>query len=258
MKGRGKLALFVTGLCAYVGGSLLAIDYFSTPTRKAAQELDQLTQQTFDKISDKYDSEISFDEKILGVQKQRKKLLASAHGKVLEVSAGTGRNFEYYPKGVDLSVVDLSPMMLEKAKNKIKNGEVKVNFEKVQFAVMPSEQLSFPDQTFDTVVDTFGLCSVNDPIKALKEMQRVCKKDGKILLLEHGRSEYSLLSDYLDRKAYSHKEKWGCWWNRDMKKIMKESSLQINQLDEKQFKSCFYVIAQPHPQFHSTTNTPSP
>ena len=68
----------------------------------------------------------------------------------------------------------------------------------------------FPDQCFDTVVDTFGLCSYDDPIVVLTEMKRVCKPDGKILLLEHGRSKTnSFITKYLDKNSERHAKNWG-------------------------------------------------
>ena len=68
----------------------------------------------------------------------------------------------------------------------------------------------FANDTFDTVVDTFGLCSFDDPVNALNEMARVCKKDGKVLLLEHGKSgsTYSFMGKILDDNAEKHAKHW--------------------------------------------------
>ena len=56
----------------------------------------------------------------------------------------------------------------------------------------------------------------------LREASRVCKADGRILLMEHGRGHYDWLNDYLDGKAQKHHDTWGCWWNRDILSILNE------------------------------------
>ena len=102
--------------------------------------------------------------------------------RVLEVGVGTGKNLTYYPPGVSITGIDLSPRMLEKANRKatILNLDSDVK-------EMDVQQLAFPDHSFDTVFATFVFCSVPNPLQGLKELRRVCKQDGKLLLLEHMR-----------------------------------------------------------------------
>mmetsp|Transcript_7218 Transcript_7218/g.19357 ORF Transcript_7218/g.19357 Transcript_7218/m.19357 type:complete len:360 (+) Transcript_7218:98-1177(+) len=69
----------------------------------------------------------------------------------------------------------------------------------------------FPPDSFDTVVDAFGLCSVDDPVRVLEQAARVCKPGGKVLMLEHGRSSYDWWNRKLADGAEGHKQKWGCW-----------------------------------------------
>ena len=87
----------------------------------------------------------------------------------MEVGAGTCRNASFYPTRVitRLVLTDKSANMLEEGKKKI------VQTENVEFIQMDSSSLKFPDNSFDTVIDTFGLCSFDDPVQVLKEMQRV-------------------------------------------------------------------------------------
>ena len=80
----------------------------------------------------------------------------------------------------------------------------------------------FPTASFDTVVDSFGLCSHEDPVQVLQEASRVCKPNGRILLLEHGRAHYDFLNARLDSSAEAHHQKWGCYWNRDINAIIKQ------------------------------------
>ncbi|TDH69948.1 hypothetical protein CCR75_007565 [Bremia lactucae] len=97
--------------------------------------------------------------------------------------------------------------------------------------VMSAENLVFNDDQFDTVVDTFGLCSMDDPAHALKEMQRVCKKtSGRILLLEHGQSSFAWLSGILDKFADLHAQKWGCHWNRDIVALLDQAGLEVETM----------------------------
>jgi methyltransferase OMS1, mitochondrial len=121
--------------------------------------------------------------------------LRKATGNVLEIGCGTGRNFDYYndDKVKKIIAVDAVPGMLLQAMKKTKASK------NVVFDVMNAQDIKFPDQSFDTVVDTFGLCSYDDPVAVLKEMSRVCKSSGKILLIEHGRGSYDWINRIIDR-----------------------------------------------------------
>ena len=127
-------------------------------------------------------------------------VLSHAKGRVLEVAAGTGRNFDFYPIAniTSITCTDTSIPMLEQSKQRKLNAALNT---KVEFLTMDAHHLQFDDEQFDTVVDTFGLCSFSDPVQTLKEMKRVCKKDGTILLLEHGQSSNYFLAKYLDYKV---------------------------------------------------------
>jgi len=98
--------------------------------------------------------------------------------------------------------------MLERAKEKLNFMSTKER-ERYDVVTADAANLTFEDNSFDTIVDSFGLCSFDDPVKVLIELQRVCKPDGKILLLEHGRSKtYLGLSGYLDKHAERHAKNW--------------------------------------------------
>lgn len=123
----------------------------------------------------------------------RKKALAQASGKVLELGVGTGNNFPYYPPGCEVTAIDFSPGMLARARKKLHLARAPI-----KLLEMDAQAMDFPDNTFDTVVATCVFCSVPDPVKGLAEVKRVCKPNGKIILLEHVRSESPVIGWLMD------------------------------------------------------------
>ncbi len=114
-------------------------------------------------------------------RKWRQLLWSKVEGaQILEIGVGTGKNFPYYPPGVEITAIDLSDRMLARARDKAATRQVKVRLQQ-----MDVQQLQFPDNTFDTVVLSFVFCSVPDPLRGLEEAARVCKPGGKVVLLEH-------------------------------------------------------------------------
>lgn len=112
---------------------------------------------------------------------------------VLEVGVGTGKNIPYYPKGLDITAIDLTPGMLDFARKKA--GELN---NPVNLKIGDAEYLDFDDNSFNTVAATFVFCSVPDPIKGMKEAKRVLKKGGEMILIEHVRSENELMGKFMD------------------------------------------------------------
>ncbi len=180
-------------------------------------------QNAYDEIASQYEKRIWFDQHILGVARLKKKLLSKANGKILEVACGIGSNIPFSPVGSEITAVDLSPKMLEIAhENATKNGL------SVNFAVMDAEKLEFPNGSFDTVVSTLSTCTFPNPIKALQEIQRVCRPNGLILLLEHGHSSVQWLANYQDRHEYQHYEYHaGCRWNQEPLDLVRSAGIKV-------------------------------
>jgi len=131
----------------------------------------------------KQDKQLDEVETTADVNQLRKKLMAHARGDTLEVACGTVRNFKYLPDEVSsVTGVDTNEELDGFIKQKLKAFPKKAPF---TFRLMAAEHLRWNDNNFDTVIDTFGLCTVTDPLRVLAEMRRVCKEEGKVLLLEH-------------------------------------------------------------------------
>jgi ubiquinone/menaquinone biosynthesis C-methylase UbiE len=118
----------------------------------------------------------------LGGERRRRRILAEARGRVLEVGVGTGLNLPFYPAGVRLIGIDISTRMLVRAAARARALPAEVALVRGDV-----ERLPFPDRSFDTVVATCVFCSVADPVAGLRELVRVVRGDGRILLLEHVR-----------------------------------------------------------------------
>lgn len=159
---------------------------------------------------------------LLGLRKLRRELLQRASGEILEVAVGTGKNLRFYPKDRQIIAVDLSPKMLDIARKRAKELEIDISF-----LVMDAENLAFPDRSFDTVVDSLSLCTFPEPVIALKEMARVCRAEGRLLLLEHGRSDREWLGRWQDRRADTHAKQLGCRWNREPLNLTIQAGLKI-------------------------------
>ncbi|MEW5896818.1 MAG: class I SAM-dependent methyltransferase [Nanoarchaeota archaeon] len=178
-------------------------------------------------------------EKVL-FSKWRKNLLREAQGRVLEIGVGTGKNLPYYNpyynygdsyEKVRLTAIDISAEMLRKAQKKVK--EVKEKQKKatgnlpVKLQLVNSENLPFKDNHFDCIVNTFVLCSVSDPEMMLKEMKRVLKAQGRILMLEHVLSKNKLIAFF--EKVHNPLTKFflGVNINRNTTAAIKKAGLKI-------------------------------
>ncbi len=180
-------------------------------------------QSAYDAIADEYEQKLWLDQYILGVARLRRQLMSQARGGILDVACGTGLNFPLFPPASDITAVDLSPRMLELARQKA----AALNLQ-VRVKLMDAEKLEFADGSFDTVTSTLSTCTFPDPVQALREMGRVCRTGGLILLLEHGHSTWTWLAKFQDRHVHQHyQENAGCRWNQNPLELVEAAGLQV-------------------------------
>ncbi len=137
-------------------------------------------QKRYDRIAPYFDGMEAVMEGLF-MKSWRKKLWAKVEGHhVLEVGVGTGKNFEFYPQDAQVTAIDFSGQMLKQAQANQARKQVAVDLQQ-----MDVQSLCYADNSFDTVIGSFVFCSVPIPSKGLKELYRVCKPGGQVLLLEH-------------------------------------------------------------------------
>lgn len=141
----------------------------------------------FDKQAPKYDRSMARFERVF-FSGNREWVCSQAQGDVLELAAGTARNLPYFPADTRLVAIELSPEMAELGRRRAEElGR------KIDMRVGDAESLDFPDESFDTVVCTYGLCTIPDDRAAVHEAKRVLRPGGRILLAEHVRSTNRLV-----------------------------------------------------------------
>lgn len=167
-------------------------------SRKEPDDMDKFdpynrTRRRYDRVAFLYDL-IEAPMERMRFSTWRKRLRTGIKGeRALEVGVGTGKNFAYYPEDVHITAIDLSPRMLARARRKVAKSHLRVDLQE-----MDVQRLDFADHSFDTVFATFVFCSVPDPVMGLRELRRVCKPEGSLLLLEHMRPHHPIMGFIFD------------------------------------------------------------
>ena len=142
--------------------------------------------------------------------------------KLLEAGVGTGKNIAYYPPDVEAYAIDFSKKMLEEARHRAEKLEADV-----QLTEMDIQNLDFADNYFDLIVTSCVFCSVPDPVEGLQELKRVIKPEGKIIMLEHMRSNKEPLGYLMDGLNWVSLLTWGANINRQTMKNIKQAGLKV-------------------------------
>ncbi len=163
-----------------------------------------------------------------GLQEKRKRLLGGLTGRVLEIGAGTGANLPFYGEQVQsLTVAEPEAPMARKLEKKIPGARRQVDLVRA-----PAERLPFPDASFDAVVSTLVLCTVGDQPRALSEIRRVLKPGGRLVFIEHVRSEEPRVARWQDRlnglnQVLAH----GCNCNRRTLEAIGAAGFRVTSLE---------------------------
>jgi ubiquinone/menaquinone biosynthesis C-methylase UbiE len=158
----------------------------------------------------------------------RSELLAAVQGDVLELGLGTGLNLSHYPATVTaLCAVDPADCVPKTVASRIAAAPFPVRIRHV-----PAEALPYDDRSFDFVVSTWTLCTIPDPVQALREVGRVLKPEGTLLFLEHGRSDDEKIARWQDRlNPVQNVLGCGCNLNRQIDHLIIHAGLTILHLD---------------------------
>lgn len=165
-----------------------------------------------------------------GLREMRAELLDGAHGRTLELGAGTGLNLAHYGEAVtELVLSEPDPHMAARLRARLEAEPPTPRA--VEVVEAPAEELPFPDASFDTIVSTLVLCSVERPERAVAEVARVLRPDGRLLYLEHVRSPESRTARWQDRLE----RPWGwfgagCHPNRPTGETLAAAGLELDQL----------------------------
>ncbi|HSG43606.1 MAG TPA: class I SAM-dependent methyltransferase [Anaerolineales bacterium] len=196
------------------------------------------TRRRYQRLSSIYDFMEGFAE--LRYQPWREKLWSMVPGlHILEAGVGTGKNMPYYPSGASITAIDLTPGMLQRARDRVEKMKLP---SKVELHLGDVQQLDFPDAVFDSAVATFVFCSVPDPILGLQELRRAVKPGGRILLLEHMRSPNSTLGTIMDFMNPFIVRVMGANINRKTLENVHKAGLEIKQVQDLGMGGIFKLI----------------
>lgn len=157
----------------------------------------------------------------------RQELLAGAGGDILEIGGGTGANIAIYgPRVRTLTITEPDRSMLRRLKNRADSAD-----RPVTVLQAPAEDLPFNDDTFDTVVSTLVLCGVDDQQRAINQIRRVLRDGGKLLFVEHVRSDDAKVARLQDRMNWLNRLMVRCECNRPTVTSIRDAGFGIDRLD---------------------------
>jgi ubiquinone/menaquinone biosynthesis C-methylase UbiE len=167
-----------------------------------------VTKRKWDLASRSFDLLAFADERRLGPHKRR--LFTKIRGATMMVAAGTGNDFRFFPPGHHIDAIDISPKMLERAAKKAAAYPGTIELREMDVC-----ELAFADASFDTIVTVCTFCSVPRPVVGLRELHRVLRPGGQLLMFEHVRSKIGPLGIYLDLVTPWTRRYYGPDLNRD-------------------------------------------
>ncbi|MFW6270470.1 MAG: class I SAM-dependent methyltransferase [Bacillota bacterium] len=186
------------------------------------------TKKRYDRIAAIYDKvELILEKAKIGVWRENlwqrvAENVPPNDGKLLEAGVGTGKNIEYYPENIEIYAIDFSEKMLDRARLKAKKYNKNINL-----INMDIQNLEFADNYFDIIVTSCVFCSVPDPVQGLKELKRVCKPEGKIIMLEHMRTKKEPVGKVMDMFNWVSLYTYGANINRKTMENIDRANLNV-------------------------------
>ena len=157
---------------------------------------------------------------------QRKKIIPEANGDILEIGVGSGLNIPFYDKNKVSKIIALDPSEDLNSMAKIK---AKANNLNIHFLTGVAEDIQIADSSIDTIVITYTLCTIPEPEKALSEIKRVLRTNGKILFSEHGLAPDDKVVNWQNKiNPIWNKVFGGCNLNRDIPSLLKDAGFDIS------------------------------
>jgi ubiquinone/menaquinone biosynthesis C-methylase UbiE len=201
--------------------------------------LTEVTRNRYQRLSGWYDMMGLLQEKKF--LPWRKRMWKQAAGpRILEVGVGTGRNLPFIPGNVEMTGIDLTPGMLNKAVRRAAELELNINLQ-----IGDVQQLTFADASFDNVVATCVFCSVPDPILGFREIKRVLKPGGKLFILEHVRSPNPVIGRIMDIVNPIVVRMMGANINRKTLENIQAASLEVEMCEDLDKSGIFkFIIAR--------------
>ena len=175
------------------------------------------------------------------LQAERQEALATAQGHVLEIGFGTGLNLPHYPSSVTrLTAVEPATLLPKRVANRIAQAQMPVNL-----LSHHAEHLQLPAESFDAVVSTWTLCSIDNLPAALSEICRVLKPQGQFLFLEHGRSQHAATAWWQDLcNPVQRQLACGCNINRPLDRLIAEAGFAVVRLDRYQLTGVPRILGE--------------
>lgn len=180
--------------------------------------------RVYDRLAPVYDL-IEAPMEWAGGRTRRARVISGAHGRVLEIGVGTGRNLALYPPDARVTGIDVSPRMLERARRRADRLDRPAELREADVEALP-----FDGDRFDTVTATCVFCSVEDPVQGLREVRRVVKPRGEIRLLEHVRPRNPLLGKLFDWLSPLTRRLMGPEINRRTEENVEAAGLEIARI----------------------------
>jgi ubiquinone/menaquinone biosynthesis C-methylase UbiE len=163
------------------------------------------------------------------IMKQREKVVPRAAGTVLEIGIGTGLNLPYYDPGKVERLIGLDPS--EKSWELAGKRAANLPFD-VEFIGLPGEQIPLDDNSVDTVMVTFSLCTIPDPVTALEGMARVLKPNGQLVFCEHGLAPDADVVKWQNRvNPWWKRMAGGCNLNRDIPDLLAQGGFDVADME---------------------------